>query len=263
MATDQAAFAPTRNRIQQAASLPQAVDVSAKKLRPASKALPTILKSLRNQVGAGINRYGLESADFSVISNDCWGQALYQEWGLPCKTPLAGSGMHAECFLRFLGDLPGYLSSPLRFIQTSRHPSVNRLRNRRQKWPMAVLRDEVEIHFLHYNTEEESRESWEAGCQNLNLDRLVVKFTIDKDGAQPAHITRFAELPFERKLLISERKLPGIDCAIQVPNYVINGAMMFRRSLRHFDCAHWLNTGEIRRQTPRVFLNKLLYARGA
>ncbi len=262
MATDQAAFAPTRNRIQQPASLPLAADVSAKKPRPAQKALPATIKNLRNHMGASLNRLGLESADFTVISNDCWGQALYEEWGLPVKTPLAGSGMHAECFLRFLGDLPGYLSAPLHFIQSSRHPSVNRLRNRRQKWPMAVLRDDVEVHFLHYDNEEDSRASWERGCLNMNLDRLVVKFTIDKDGALPEHIAQFARLPFARKLLISERAHPGIDCAIQVPNYVINGAMMFRRSLRHFDCAHWLNTGEIRQNTARVYANKFLYARG-
>ena len=33
-------------------------------------------------------------------------------------------------------------------------------------------------------------------------------------------------------------------------------------SLRHFDCAHWLNTGQIRRTTLRVCMNKLVYARG-
>jgi uncharacterized protein (DUF1919 family) len=206
---------------------------------------------------------GLEREDFTIISNDCWGQALYEDWSLECRTPLVGSGMHAECFLRFLGDLPRYLHSPLKFITVSRHASVNRLRLRREIWPMAVLDNDVEVHFLHYRTEEESRQVWEEGCRHVNLDRIVVKFTIDKDGALPHHIAQFAALPFERKLLISEREHPGIDCAVQVPNYVINGAMMFRRSLRFFDCAHWLNTGEIRRNTPRVLLNKLLYARGA
>ncbi len=219
-------------------------------------------KAVRNYIGAEINRLGLESEDFTIISNDCWGQALYEDWSIPCRTPMVGSGMHAECFLRFLTDIPGYLSSPLRFIPASRHPSVNRLRLRRETWPIGLLGDNVEVHFLHYKTECESRAIWEEACRHVNLNRLVVKFTVDKDGALPQHVAQFAELPFERKLLISERAHPGVECAVQVPNYVINGAMMFRRSLGHFDCAHWLNTGEILRNTARVRLNRILYARG-
>lgn len=220
------------------------------------------VKVLRNRMGARLNRMALERTDFTVISNDCWGQALYEELGLPSRTPLIGSGMHAECFLRFLTDIPGYLAMPLRFISVSRHGSVNRLRTRRGGWPMATLGDGVEVHFLHYRTEEASRRAWEDGCQNVNLDRLAIKFTVDKDGASQKHLAIFDRLPFERKLLLSAHPHPEIACAVQVPDYVINGAMMFRRSLRHFDCAHWLNTGQIRRTTLRVCMNKLVYARG-
>lgn len=219
-------------------------------------------KQLRNRVGANLNRMGLERTDFTVISNDCWGQALYEELGLRSRTPLIGSGMHADCFLRFLGDIPGYLAFPLRFISVSRYASVNRLRMRRSIWPMAVLGDGVEVHFIHYETEEESRRAWEEGCRDVNLDRVVVKFTVDKDGATPKHAAMFDRVPFERKLLLSAHAHPEIGCAVQVPNYVTNGAVMFRRSLRHFDCAHWLNTGEVRRRSARVMVNKVIYARG-
>jgi len=219
-------------------------------------------KLLRDRMGARLNRMAIEHTDFTVISNDCWGQALYEELGLPSRTPLFGSGMHAECFLRFLSDIPGYLAMPLRFISVSRHGSVNRLRTRRGVWPMAALGDGVEIHFIHYKSEEESRSAWEQGCRKVNLDRLAVKFTVDKDGASPKHLTIFDQLPFERKLLLSAHPHPEIGCAVHVPEYILNGAMMFRRSLRHFDCGHWLNTGEIRRTTLRVLVNKAIYARG-
>lgn len=220
------------------------------------------IKELRNRIGAKLNRIGLEHTDFTVISNDCWGQSLYREWGLPCRTPLAGSGMRADCFIRFLADIPGYLNSPLRFIQNSRYASVNRLRMRRPRWPIALLGDDVEVHFMHMPSDEESRRVWEEGCRQVNLNRLAVKFTVDKDGAMPEHIARFNQMRFDRKLLISEHRHPDVRYAVQVPNYILNGAMMFRRSLPYFDCAHWLNTGEIRRHTPRVLMNKLLYLRG-
>jgi uncharacterized protein (DUF1919 family) len=221
------------------------------------------IKSQRNRVGAQLNLMGLERTDFTIISNDCWGQALYDEWGLPRRTPMVGAGMRAECFIQFLTDIQGYLESPLRFVSLSRHESINRLRLRRAVWPIGLLRDDVEVHFLHYQSTQGARDAWESGRKLVNFDRLAVKFSVDKDGAVLRHIHEFDRMPFKRKLLISERDHPDIPSAIHVPNYIINGAMMFRRSLGFFDCAHWLNTGEIKRTGARLMLNKLLYARGA
>jgi uncharacterized protein (DUF1919 family) len=220
------------------------------------------IKSLRNDFGAVLNRVGLECENFTVISNDCWGQALYEGYGLPYKTPLVGAGMHANCFLRFLTDIEGYVRSPLRFIPESRYPAVKRLRNQRHLWPIATLRNDVEVHFMHYYTEDACRRMWDAGCEKLHLDRLAVKFTADKDGATPEHVERFTAMPFERKLLITRSSYPGVSCAIRTPNFVINGAVMFRRSIQYFDCTHWLNTGKILHNTPRVWASKMIYARG-
>jgi uncharacterized protein (DUF1919 family) len=227
-----------------------------------NRPLNAFIKTLRSRVGSAVNLAGLEEHEFTVISNDCWGQALYEEYGLPIQTPLIGSGMYADCFIRFLGDIEGYLSSPLQFVGNSRHLALGRVRNQRWPWPIAVLRGDVEVHFLHLRTEDACRRAWEAGCEKLNLKRIAVKFSADKDGATEEHIKQFVAMPFERKLLISRYGRPNISCAVQTPNYVINGAVMFRRSIKHFDCTHWLNTGEVLRSSPRVWINKVLYARG-
>lgn len=218
-------------------------------------------KALRNRLGARLNKIGLRRHDFSVISNDCWAEELYQDWGIPCRTPFCGLGMGAPSFLRFISDLRRYLQEPIEFVPESRHEIVNRLR-KRGGWPIGLLGGDVEIYFLHYTTEKQARRAWEEGCRSVNLDRIAVKFTVDKDGALPEHIEEFSRLPFERKLMISKESYPAIPCAVRASKYVNNGAIMFRRSLRDFDCAHWLNTGEVRRHTLRVFLNKLLYFRG-
>jgi uncharacterized protein (DUF1919 family) len=221
---------------------------------------------LRNRLGASLLRAGLEDREFTVLSNDCWGQALYEGYGMPCLTPLVGAGMYADCFLRFLGNIEGYLRSPLRFVAETRYAALGRIRSQRAAqnglWPIAVLGDDVEVHFLHFRTEDESRRSWDAGCERLHLKRIAVKFSADKDGATQDHIERFAAMPFARKLLLSRQSLPGIACAVRTPNYVVNGAVMFRRSVKYFDCTHWLNTGEIRRNTPRVWASKAIFAQG-
>jgi len=220
------------------------------------------IKNARNRFGVVLNRAGLEHEAFTVLSNDCWGQALYSGYGLPYQTPLIGSGMYSDCFLRFLGDIKGYLGSPLRFVNQTRYPGLRRIRSQRRPWPIAVLGGEVEIHFMHYQSEYASRRAWEGGLQQVHLDRIAVKFSADKDGATEDQVARFAALPFERKLLISRRRRPEFECAVHTPDFVINGAVMFRRSLKYFDCTHWLNTGKIATNTSRVWINKLIYARG-
>lgn len=220
----------------------------------------------RNRLAASMLRSGLEHREFTVLSNDCWGQALYEGYGLPCQTPFSGAGMYADCFLRFLGDIESYLRSPLQFVPETRYGALGRIRSQRGtrsgRWPIALLHGDVEVHFLHYRTEDESRRAWDTGCERLNLKRLSVKLSADKDGVTLEHVERFAAMPFERKLVLSRQSLPEIACALHTPDYVINGAVMFRRSAKYFDCTHWLNTGEILRNTPRVLACKALFARG-
>lgn len=218
-------------------------------------------KAFRNRIGARLNRLGLKHRDFSLISNDCWAEVLYYDWELPCRTPFRGLGMGAPDFLRFLSDFERYIHSPLEFLSESRFDVVNRL-GRESGWLVGLLGGDVEIYFVHHKTEALARQAWEEGCRSINFNRIAVKFTADKDGALPEHIEQFARLPFERKLLLTKRAYPAIPCAVQASRFVSDGAHLFRRSLRDFDCAHWLNTGEIRRHTLRVFLNKLLYFRG-
>lgn len=205
---------------------------------------------------------GLTHRDFTVLSNDCWGEALYRHWGLPCRTPFRGAGMEAGSFVRFLSDYERYLRQPLRFTSGSMLEAANRVRNARGGWPIGLLGDDVEVHFLHYRSEAEALHAWQEGCRAVNFKRIVVKFSVDKDGARDEHVREFARLPITHKLLLSRRAYPQIPCAVRVSPYVTDGGMMFHRSLRHFDCAHWINTGEVRRYTPTVVLNKLIYMRG-
>jgi uncharacterized protein (DUF1919 family) len=227
---------------------------------------PTAKRSmihLRNRVGAVINRIGLEDEKFTVLGNDCWGHALYEGYGLPYQTPLLGAGLFGDCFIRFAGDLEGYLKSPLRFSADTRYPGLRRLRAQRGGWPIGLLKDDVEIHFLHFRSQDACRRVWEKGCETMRMDRIALKLSTDKDGVTQEHIERFAAMPFERKLIISPRHHPNIPCAIQVPDYLTNGAMMFRRSIKYFDCTHWLNTGEVKRGSPRVWIDRLIYSKGA
>jgi uncharacterized protein (DUF1919 family) len=167
----------------------------------------------------------------------------------------------APCFVDLVSDLQGHLRSPLEFVTRSRYAEVNEYRAKQASpYPIGLLDHRIEIQFLHYRSPEEAREKWERRCRRLNFSRLAVKLSADKDGCTPELVNRFASLPLPRKLVLSARLYSGVDCAVQVRDYITDGMRMYRRSLKFFDLVTWLNDGCICTDSPRVRMNRLLYA---
>jgi len=65
--------------------------------------------------------------EFSIISNNCWGGAIYQSLHRPYLSPFAGIFLMAPCYLRLLADLRHYLSRPPRQTTKSQYASVHRV----------------------------------------------------------------------------------------------------------------------------------------
>ena len=54
--------------------------------------------------------------DFTIISNNCWGGMIYESYNLPKNSPTVGLFFFAEDYIRFLKDLKGFVTAPLKFI---------------------------------------------------------------------------------------------------------------------------------------------------
>jgi uncharacterized protein (DUF1919 family) len=220
-----------------------------------------IFTAARNRIGARINRIGTRYADFSIISNDCWGGAVYQDFGLEYRTPFVGLYLMAPCFVQLVSDLQGHLGASLEFVARSRYPEVNEYRARQTSpHPIGLLNGQIEIQFLHYRSPQEAREKWERRCRRLNFKRLAIKLSADKDGCTSELVNRFTRLPLQRKLVLTAKAYRGVECAVHVRDYTIDGMLMYRRSIKFFDLVSWLNDGSIRTDSPRVRMNRLLYA---
>lgn len=63
-------------------------------------------------------RKQLESTDFTIISNNCWGGMIYESYNLPKKSPTIGMFFIAKDYIEFLSDLKGYISGKLTFIKS-------------------------------------------------------------------------------------------------------------------------------------------------
>ncbi len=187
-------------------------------------------------------RKKLLNKEFTVISNDCWGGEVYKLLNLPFNSPFIGCMIMAPCYLELLKDLKDNLKGNLTFIGKSKYPQVENLRSEKGYFPTGLLNNSIEIHFLHYNSESEVVNKWYRRVQRVNYSNLFVKFDGGKDYASEENIKTFKKLNFDQKLLILPGHLSGLsENTLFVQNYSLNGAILFYKSICHFDLLTWIN----------------------
>jgi uncharacterized protein (DUF1919 family) len=218
------------------------------------------LLAQRARALAPVYRRRLAGASFTVVSNDCWGAMVYEQLGIPYQTPFVGLFVMAPCFLRLLEDLEGYLGAPIEFVETSRYPALEQARRGAdaRRYPIGLLRGDVELHFVHYATAEEAEGKWTRRVARVDWDRLFVKLTGDKDLCDQACMRAFDRLSYADKVCFTARPWPGIESAVRIPGYVANGAHMYPASLLHFSVLRWLEGRSPRRRSVLVPLGRLL-----
>ncbi|MDD5198279.1 MAG: DUF1919 domain-containing protein [Terrimicrobiaceae bacterium] len=193
------------------------------------------------------NRFRLRARvrrPFAILTNNCWGSALYRDLDIPYNTPFVGTLVPPECYLRLLADVRGHLDQPLRFIETSRYGWPIR-------YPLALLGDS-EIHFKHYRDRAEAAEKWTRRLDRMPRDPAAwrVKFCDHHLSLDPveagAMLHAFDRTPFEHKLCLLGRREPALACGVVLreclpAGRVPDGHAAYRPSLRYFNASAWLN----------------------
>ena len=228
-------------------------------------------RSLRREVVA---------RDFSIICNNCWAGRIYQLMDLPYTTPFTGLYLFADDYIKLLSKLRENLALPLRFVTVSRHPAAANPAaanpacrippatsissgaspttpagsnppipysiGSNPSYPIGVLGDDIEIHFLHYHSEQEAREKWERRVERINWDRLFISFS-ERDLCTPQHIAQFDALEFPRKVCFTANEYPDLSSTVWLKNYKGQGEVGdlyrdYKVVMKQFDIARWLNS---------------------
>jgi uncharacterized protein (DUF1919 family) len=194
-------------------------------------------------------RMRTHARDFTIVSNNCWGADLYPAIGIRYLTPFVGLFIKPDCYLRLLQDFRGILKQRLWFKQTSHHPEVNQLRLKEGlSYPIGSIGDDVEVHFMHYKSEEEAVTKWNRRVLRISPDdeRLFVKFC-DTDTPSIDQLRQFDRLPFVHKVCLVGKPCPDVGSALLVRKCESAGHVKDIQLLRQyrdiFDIAGWLNGG--------------------
>lgn len=173
----------------------------------ANVAVPLLRDRLRGE---------LEVDDFTIISNNCWAGMVYESYGLPKLTPTISMFIMPEDYLRFVADLPGYLSAPLEFIDPSASKWAGDLAGN-ESWGSYLIGrvEDVELHMLHYHDETVARRKWESRVGRVNFERILYKFN-DQNGATEDDLARFDALGLPHKVIFCAREHPTISSCVKL-----------------------------------------------
>jgi uncharacterized protein (DUF1919 family) len=190
-----------------------------------------------------IQRKRIANTDFTIISNNCWGGGVYEDLGLPYKTPTVGLFFFAPCYLKFIQNIGEYTKMNLEFIDVSKYDKANKLKSE-HNYPIGLLGVDIEIHFLHYKTKEEAVEKWNRRKQRINFDNLFFAFS-DSEGYDLNELRQFDTLPYP-KVFFSSHKIDGIESLIWLKKFRkkahIGDIYTYPWTYRwQFDVVKWLN----------------------
>ena len=201
---------------------------------------------------SSIARRKLKNKDFSIICNNCVAGGIYHKLGMQYTSPTVGLFFFAKDYIKFLENFETYIKQPLQFKETSKHPSANELMKITGRYPVGVMGNDVEIHFLHYKNDAEARDKWNRRVQRLNYANLFFIFS-DGDGTvagagdydfKDEYLQRFQSLPFENKLFLSSKPRAGKDVIFlrECENRIcVDDVTRNRKYEKYIDIIKWLN----------------------
>lgn len=174
---------------------------------------------------------------FSIIANNCWGAEVYKHFNLPFNTPVIGLFFYPECYLKFVSNIDKNLSTELSFTEKSKYLDKKVL------YPIGIVNG-IEIHFLHYENEEDAFDKWTRRCKRVSDGKQFFKFD-DRDGATTEHINQFLNMNLPNSVCFTKDVINHPN-HVQVPmpkkeSSVMDGLSLFKESIKYFDLEEWLN----------------------
>lgn len=134
-------------------------------------------------------RIGLNTKDFTIISNNCSGGYVYQYFGITYNTPTEGLFFTADDYIKLIQRPEYYFKHEVVLID-SRQSEFAKAGNE-VDYPVGKI-DDIEVYFMHYRNPEEALNKWYRRASRMNFNKLFFLFT-ETQIAKESHIRQFSE----------------------------------------------------------------------
>lgn len=186
----------------------------------------------------------LHDKEFCIVANNCLGSRFYKILKRGYNTPFVGLFMMPECFSKLVSDFDRYMDLPIQFVQDSKYSDIDAARRDGPQYPIGLLND-LEIHFLHYDTEAEATEKWMRRVERMRqLRRDDIYFVMIANGAcEDDMIERFFGEGLQNKIYFHRRKELERPGCVYIPSKeddMGNLYAQYQRFVGRFDFADWI-----------------------
>lgn len=139
----------------------------------------------RNRLIIARAKSKLRVKDCTIISQNCIGGVFYHDMGLQFLSPTINAFIPEPGFVKMVRNLRYYMEQEL-------------VMRWGEEYPIGTL-DDVEIHFMHYDTCKEVKEAWDRRKARINWNKIFVIGT-DRDGFDEKTYEQWKQIDYPKIL---------------------------------------------------------------
>lgn len=157
--------------------------------------------------------------DTSIISSNCFAGRVMQDLGMQYNTPTLGLWFMPDDFPKFCSNLSFYLNAEIVSLEHSKNDlgEWKRTHPRKHPYPVGKLGDNIEIHFLHYYTEEEAFNKFRRRSKRVNMDKIIL-IAFEQNGCTENDVKAFNDLPSKNKLFFCSTPY-NYECVVYIKEF--------------------------------------------
>lgn len=159
---------------------------------------------VQKRIAAAVSNVNAEGITF--ISQNCIGGVLYHDLGLQFLSPTINTFIPEPGFVKMVLNLRYYMEQEL-------------VMRWGEEYPIGML-DDVEIHFMHYETCQEAKDAWDRRKVRINWDKIFVIGT-DRDGFDDEVYKLWKQIPYPKILFTAHPEFT--EDAVYYPEYAEDG----------------------------------------
>lgn len=168
----------------------------------------------------------------TIICNNCLGGLLYNDFGMMFNSPFINLYIPANHYVEMLHYIKDIKEWSLRDIT----PLYN-------SYPVGLLNNAWEIHFLHYKSFAEAESKWMYRTARMNLNAIYV-ILVETASCSYGLLQNFDRLDDMKKVAVTSQKYDDISCSYMLRDYDgknLNGELFYKLSFGRYpyDYYNW------------------------
>lgn len=141
----------------------------------------------------------------SVITSNCFSGRIMQDLKVRYNSPTLGMWIMPSDFATFCADLKKYLAADIQIVNHSKNDLGNfKMTHAKHPYPVGVLENNVEIHFLHYESAAEAISKWKRRAERVNYDDYIL-IGFEQNGCTEADVKEFDSIDYAKKLFFTSK----------------------------------------------------------